>query len=266
MNSILKYCPKCKQEKPIETAFNKNKARYDGVAPICKRCRTSNKKRFDAKELGLEYCPKCDQILTYKEYYGPNVNKRTSYCLECRTTDIYKTRIKLAENGIKICASCGIQKSYLEFHKDKNRSDGHYSNCKSCESKRGKKKYKNNAKKINKRHSKNYYKKKKYYQEKHKEWYFANPGYSQHRAIRRRALERKAEGSYTQEEFETLCQRYGNICLCCGKRKKLSVDHIVPLSKGGKNSIDNIQPLCITCNKKKATKTIDYRPMAQVLP
>jgi hypothetical protein len=253
MNSILKYCPKCKQEKPIKTAFNKNKARYDGVAPICKRCRSSNKKRFDAKELGLKYCPKCDSAFTHEEFYGPNVTNFISmgYCIQCRSSNIYRRKIKLAKKGIKICASCNAEKPYSKFNKNKNSRDGFFAYCKMCQSKRS---------------SEGYQKNKKYYQKVHKEWYDANPGYSRHRNIKRRALERKAEGSYTQKEFETLCQHYGNICLCCGKRKKLSVDHIVPLSKGGKNSIDNIQPLCITCNKKKATKTIDYRPMAQVLP
>jgi hypothetical protein len=31
------------------------------------------------------------------------------------------------------------------------------------------------------------------------------------------------------------------------------------LSKGGTNYIDNIQPLCLTCNLRKARTIIDYR-------
>ena len=42
-------------------------------------------------------------------------------------------------------------------------------------------------------------------------------------------------------------------------KKKLTVDHIVPVSLGGKNTIDNLQPLCLTCNSKKHNKIIDYR-------
>lgn len=67
-------------------------------------------------------------------------------------------------------------------------------------------------------------------------------------------------GSFTQDEWEVLCEFYENKCLSCGRADvKLTVDHVVPLSKGGSNMIDNIQPLCGSCNSSKNTKTIDYR-------
>ena len=75
----------------------------------------------------------------------------------------------------------------------------------------------------------------------------------------RRARKNRAIGKYTESEWLDLCRKYDYRCLCCREQKPLTQDHIVPLSKGGQNCIDNIQPLCKSCNSKKGTKTIDYR-------
>jgi 5-methylcytosine-specific restriction endonuclease McrA len=71
----------------------------------------------------------------------------------------------------------------------------------------------------------------------------------------------KDAGTFTQDEWQALCNYYGNKCLCCGRGDApLTVDHIVPLTRRGRNTIDNLQPLCGTCNTRKNARTIDYRP------
>lgn len=72
---------------------------------------------------------------------------------------------------------------------------------------------------------------------------------------------RSALGSHTYSEWETLKAQYNWTCPSCYKREleiKLTLDHIIPLSKGGSNNIENIQPLCKSCNCKKHTKTTKY--------
>jgi len=59
---------------------------------------------------------------------------------------------------------------------------------------------------------------------------------------------RRAQETFKPEEFRKLCEKYGNVCLACGKPKKLEADHVVPLSRGGVGGIENIQPLCRSCN------------------
>jgi len=77
----------------------------------------------------------------------------------------------------------------------------------------------------------------------------------------REARKKGNGGSYTIEQWNDLLKRVNYMCLCCKRHEpevKLSVDHIIPISKGGRNDIANIQPLCFSCNARKGVKDIDY--------
>ena len=50
--------------------------------------------------------------------------------------------------------------------------------------------------------------------------------------------------------------RDNHTCQYCGKKaKELTVDHIIPKSKGGGNSWENLVTACAECNCKKANRT-----------
>ena len=53
--------------------------------------------------------------------------------------------------------------------------------------------------------------------------------------------------------------KYGGCCLCCGSDNELQIDHVIPVSMGGENKIDNLQLLCKSCNVKKGIRSTDYR-------
>ena len=53
----------------------------------------------------------------------------------------------------------------------------------------------------------------------------------------------------------------GFACVRCGASEvRLTKDHVVPISRGGSNAIENIQPLCKACNCSKGVSAEDYRP------
>lgn len=97
------------------------------------------------------------------------------------------------------------------------------------------------------------------YDERRKAWRKENKAKVNRFTQRRRALIRANGGSYTYAEWDQLCAQYDHRCLCCGEQKPLTPDHIVPVTKGGTSDIDNIQPLCMDCNRSKRAKIIDYR-------
>lgn len=87
-------------------------------------------------------------------------------------------------------------------------------------------------------------------------------GYSTPYGRIRRARLRAVGGSYTAAEWKSLKQTYNYTCLRCGRREPdicLTVDHVIPITMGGRNSIDNIQPLCFSCNCAKGPRIADYR-------
>ena len=119
--------------------------------------------------------------------------------------------------------------------------------------------YKRNQEKVKARTSANYRKNKKKYKETMRAWRKAHPEANILKHAKRRARKMKTGGEFTRKEWLSLCKKYDYRCLRCNKRKPLTADHVVPVSKGGTSNIDNIQPLCRECNSIKHTKSTDYR-------
>jgi hypothetical protein len=53
---------------------------------------------------------------------------------------------------------------------------------------------------------------------------------------------------------EKIAERDGRACARCGTNENLTVDHIIPWSRGGSDEAHNLQLLCGSCNSKKGAR------------
>lgn len=58
-----------------------------------------------------------------------------------------------------------------------------------------------------------------------------------------------------------LFRRDGGECQYCGSRKNLTIDHVVPRSKGGKTNWNNLITACHRCNVIKGDKSLEQIEM-----
>lgn len=47
---------------------------------------------------------------------------------------------------------------------------------------------------------------------------------------------------------------YASPCVFCGATENITLDHVIPLSRGGRHSVGNLQALCFSCNHRKHAK------------
>lgn len=73
------------------------------------------------------------------------------------------------------------------------------------------------------------------------------------RARKKRYVYRRREGIPT-EVRQKVWHRDGGECQRCGSTEMIEYDHIIPVSKGGSNTENNIELLCKTCNRQKSAR------------
>lgn len=85
-------------------------------------------------------------------------------------------------------------------------------------------------------------------------------GISTRSESKRRAAKLGNGGSFTEEEFTGLCKQYDWQCAYCGctlTPETVTVDHKIPVSRGGSSNIENIAPACGRCNSSKRAATAE---------
>lgn len=87
-------------------------------------------------------------------------------------------------------------------------------------------------------------------------WALANRDRKSAAQERRRAAELGAGGAGVDPAaWRALVAAAGGRCTYCGELRQLTMDHRIPLSRGGRHEIENITPACKPCNSRKHTRT-----------
>jgi 5-methylcytosine-specific restriction endonuclease McrA len=182
----------------------------------------------------------------------------------------------------KKCSKCGEWKSRSEFYDDnrkdnKKSKDGKRPVCKACKRELSKLEHIANPQAHNARTLRWKHRNPEKVAEQSHKWYAANAErkYETHKAWvdnnrpkiseynrNSKARRRGGNGEITAQEWQALKEFYDYTCLCCRQQEPeitLTLDHVLPLSLGGSNTMDNAQPLCGSCNSTKHNKHIDYR-------
>lgn len=228
-------------------------------------------------------CKKCEEWKPLASFKG-NGKSSDGYDHACRGCRGYRAIAHSERDGVtgKVCPLCDTWKPLSDFNKDRQKSDGVCTYCRLCNCADQKARRQTDIEADRERNRQSYYRHRekrlagvRRYRLAHleetrassrkrgKEHYRLYPEKRKAYFHTRRARVKQADGEFTPRQWRALCREHDYTCLCCGQRQpfaKLTVDHVIPLARGGSNDIDNIQPLCLRCNLVKGTKTIDYRP------
>lgn len=85
-------------------------------------------------------------------------------------------------------------------------------------------------------------------------WRLANPARARSLVHRRRSLLKT--GAVSDRDWQRLVNRFGGKCAYCGIDAPMTMDHVVPVSRGGSNTIGNILPACKPCNSSKHARVL----------
>jgi 5-methylcytosine-specific restriction endonuclease McrA len=87
-----------------------------------------------------------------------------------------------------------------------------------------------------------------------RKYHVSNPERARDAAHRRRSIQMN-NGSFKIYKKE-LFKIYNSPCFYCGSLNKITIDHIVPISRGGAHSIGNLVAACAFCNGSKHNKLL----------
>jgi 5-methylcytosine-specific restriction endonuclease McrA len=77
----------------------------------------------------------------------------------------------------------------------------------------------------------------------------------QRQNARRRARLAGVPSTLTAKEWKTILAAAGHACIYCRHDGDLSMDHLIPIARGGPHTAENVAPACLPCNLSKHAQT-----------
>ena len=172
---------------------------------------------------------------------------------------------------MKTCTKCRKPLTENDFPKNRGTKDGLHCWCKACKCQNDnayaaihREERRNYAAKYYATHQQEIQKYRATHREEMREY---NVKYrAEHRAeqrqhkLKRRFAEKLNKGQSYADWERALRSKKTFVCYWCEKRKptkKLHIDHMVPISKGGVDGISNVVPSCAHCNQTKSAKDLE---------
>lgn len=202
--------------------FNKNNQQADGLTVYCKECLRTIRKQWDRKYYASEKAK-----ATAARYYYSEKGQATkkAYRQSYELTPEQKERYRLA------------QRLHEQEDKYKKRMQRYWQSDKGKLAKAAKdKRYANTEK----------------------------GKFAKHKtAIKRKHQIRTTDCTLTHQQWAEIKKRFNHKCAYCDREmQRLEMDHVIPLSKGGPHTAQNIVPACRTCNAKKGGRLPESAAMS----
>lgn len=265
----MKVCSKCKESLPATVEyFHRRNEIKSGFVSICKKCRGSSygihliNKVLTAKP-GYKYCTQCKAELPANiEYFFKSNDSLHCKCKVCEGHEygIKNKYIKYSsDQATRICTECGQEfPNTIEYFYKKDVPSGLTAKCKSCVVGKSKIYYDNNKLKVQsykKIYSGDNKEKLRLWAKNYRENCNDTFKLNMHR---RRARVNNCISTLTTKDWEECLVYFDYKDAYTGlPMKAISQDHVIPVSKGGGYTKQNIIPCERTINSVKGKKDME---------
>jgi hypothetical protein len=219
----------------------------------------------------MKKCSRCKELKDDNEF-GKRLSSKDgldSWCLKCNAERAKLSRAKNKSKhknapsvSKKICPTCRLEKNANEFGTNTQSKDGLRNECRDCRNVKARRRYATDPdfrESESIRAAQIYIKDRDRLLNRSKKWSKDNPEKKigqRHRRVAR--LHGQIIFDVPINFIEILRERQNNMCAYCSiESEKLTVEHMLPISRGGKHRMDNIVLACTTCNFSKHNKTLE---------